>query len=89
MKRKRRKKRKQPFRSFKRNRHNESVDCLLAGGAGMAADSDTESSINNMMMEILNSGGTISLIVDDGRLVLIDESSGMVLCDDLEKEVEQ
>ena len=41
MKHKRKNKRKKPFRSAKRNRPNERVDCLLDGGAGMGADSDS------------------------------------------------
>jgi hypothetical protein len=83
------KKRKKPFRSSKRNRPDVSRIGALAGGGGMAADSDLLSILEIMLMDIVDQGGTIFMNVEDGRLSISGEISGMILCDVSGKEAKQ
>lgn len=83
------KKRKKPFRSSKRNRPDASRTGALAGGAGMAADSEFHSTLEIMLMDIVDQGGTISMNVEDGRLSISGDTSGMNLCDVSGKEAKQ
>ncbi len=89
MKPKRTKKRKKPFRSSKRNCHHERADRLLAGGAGMAADSDTNPIIEKALEHFVTSEEATCSNADDGRLSISGRTSGIVLCDVSGQEAKQ
>ena len=89
MKHKSKNQRKNPFRTSKRRRPRPRRDGVLARGEGMGVDCDLLTIIEIMLKDMVSSGESISLIMDDGRLVVIGEISGIDLCDISGKEVEQ
>lgn len=88
MKHKSKTRRKTLFQTSKRRRPHLRTDGVLARGEGMGVGSDLLSIIEIMLKDMVRSGESISLIMDDGRLAIIGETSGIDLCEASDEESE-
>lgn len=65
--------------SFKKKHSKSNGSCFIEEGKVIAEESETLSILKSMLKDIVDQGGTISMNVEDGRLSIKGEVSGMDL----------